>query len=704
VDATAHLGRAEPLRWIGVLLRRSWIGVLVTVLFVAAAWMYLKKVPKVYEAKGSVYVSSRPARMLESGVVSPEDMRDLEQMRSIEQGLMSSTLLMRVIEAGKLAEQPDFAPGAEGSQDLLKVMSKRVRAELRRGTRLIDIAVEDTDPGRAQRLVGLLVTEYEKWNAERQGELVRQVSGDMTREEETLRQRMERSERALQAFREAHPIPGVAGKSGPSIEDLGRIESELTKTKAERMRLEAEAEAFRKFDPQRPEAIAALTGNPNAAGVLSLVRAVQDKEVEFATIKERYGFKHPVHIEASNELAALKKSLADAARSAGEAVQKSFQIASENEAKLTREVETARATAVSSEGLRAQFEVLEREALADRTTHEAVAARLRETALAGVVAGGVLRWEDLPLVPDKAIKPRKAVWLGLAGVAGMFAGLCLMVGSELADGRVRDAGTVSRITRAPLLATVEATGSSDPVLISQPGSKTAEAFRQLRPALSPPQGHGGSMTVMFVSASQGEGRSFCALNHAAALATQGFRTLLLDADMRRPGLSRDHLQVPDRAAGLCDFLAGTVEPAQACHPTILPNLYLLSSGSPQENAGDLLAGTRFPALLEDAYRWFDRVVIDAPPVLDASDALAITRYTDQVCLVVQKNAHGRKELRRVVDRVVSSGGRLSGFVWNETPASPSSPDGPSLPVTRPYLSAPASSSIPVAKLQHPPRV
>ena len=70
-------------------------------------------------------------------------------------------------------------------------------------------------------------------------------------------------------------------------------------------------------------------------------------------------------------------------------------------------------------------------------------------------------------------------------------------------------------------------------------------------------------------------------------------------------------------------------------------------------------------MLEDAFRWFDRVVIDAPPVLSVSDALAIARYADRCCLVVREGGSDRRELKRAADLIRSSGGNLVGFVWNE---------------------------------------
>jgi len=270
----------------------------------------------------------------------------------------------------------------------------------------------------------------------------------------------------------------------------------------------------------------------------------------------------------------------------------------------------------------------------------------------------------------------------------MMAGMMLLVGLEMGDSRVRDSAAAARATGVPMLTSLpraEAGREGDMVLISSPSSPTAEAFRRLRAVLLPPPAMPGARTVLFASAGPGEGRSMCAMNYAASLALQGQRTLLLDADMRRPGLSRLHLG--GEFSGLGDYLSGESDPAKACFPTSLPNLYLLSSGQMRNDAAELLSGTRFPVLLEDAYRWFDAVVIDSPPVLAVSDALAAARYADRVCLVVRQGAGERRNLRKAADLIRSSGGNLVGFVWNEMPfrAKGSPAPEPVVPFSHPAL-------------------
>jgi capsular exopolysaccharide synthesis family protein len=505
---------------------------------------------------------------------------------------------------------------------------------------------------------------------------------------------MAESARKLQEFREMNPVPGLegAGTGNPVGDVLGTLSNQLTQATAERLRLEAEFETYSKFDSSKPEALAGIEKTERGSEVLAQVRAIQLKEAEFSKVKERYLFKHPVYKEVANEVASLKAHLEDTVRAAGQALEQRYAIAKENETKLAAQVAQARTEAVSSEGIREQYRAMTREAEADRNLHDSVALRLRETNLAASVPASVLRWQDTPMIPESPSGPKIPVFVMAGAFLGFLCGLVLLVGSELMDRKVRDAAGASRATGTPMLVSLPAIENPGDgmVLMSDPASAGAEAFRRLRIVLAPQPGATTGRTVLFTSAKAGEGKSFCALNHATSLAMQGHRTLLLDADLRNPGLSRDFISGTEQESGLGGYLTGKIEPASACYATSLPNLYVLSSGPLRTDAAELLAGTRFPALLEDAYRWFDRVVIDSPPVLAVSDALALSRYADRCCLIVRDGGSDRRELKRTADLIRSSGGNLIGFVWNESEKNPrdASAAGPAAPTNRPGLGGP----------------
>lgn len=668
--------------------------VLPVVLGVAGMVWFAERLPKTYLASGSVYVGSQAPVVLDIRAVAPEETRDLEQMRSVEQGLSASTLLARVIETNRLGEDPDFAPSGSGPMALQQTLASRVGVGLRRGTRIIDVAVEDTDPERAKRLVESLVSEYEAWATERQKTITQMASEGLAREEERLRARVEESARKIQEFRVQNPIPGLEGNDRGSVagDTLATLNAQLTQATAERLRLEAEFETYAKFDPDQPEAVAGIERTERGTEVLAQIRALQAKETEFGRVKERYLFKHPVYREVANEIEVLRKNLSETVKAAGQALEQRYRIAKENETKLAAEMVQARETAVANEGVREKFRALVREAEADRALHDSVSKRLRETMLAATVPASVLRWEDKPMVPERPHSPRKMVFAAAGGLLGFLAGLVFLVVAEVSDRKVRTSAVAARAAGCPLLATIP--GISHPgdgmLLMSDPASDGAEAFRRLRVVLAPQPGGNTGRTVMFVSARAGEGKSFCALNHATALAMQGYRTLLLDADLRGPGLSRDHLVAGNEDAGLGGYLSGKSQAASCCFATALPNLYLLSSGTMRADAAELLGGTRFPSLLEDAYRWFDRVVIDTPPVLAVSDALSVARYADRCCLVVREKTSDRRDLRRAADMIRASGGNLVGFVWNEVPASvrTGGSQGPAAPANRAGLAPP----------------
>ena len=692
-DPTYFLSKMEQGRIFGTLLRRGWIVILAALFGTGALYIYAGKQPKIYRAAGAVFVNSQAPVVMDIRAVAPEETRDLEQMRSVERGMSSPSLLMRVIEENRLAENPAFAPKGASQQTLLAILAGRVKIELSRGTRIIDIQVDDTDPSRAKTLVESLVTQYQNWTNERQKSITEQAGAGLAREEERLRLRMEASARMLQEFRESHSVPGLEGTvSGSPVRDAhATLSTQLTEATATRLRLESEFEAFAKFDSSNPEALAGLGASERGTEVLAQVRAIQQKEADFSRIKERYKFKHPVYIENSNQITRMKASLAETVRSAGQALEQRYRLARETELKLSGEVEQARIKSVEMEGIREQFRSMSRDAEGDRTLHDSVAHRLRETTLSASVPASVLRWENTPMLPETPHSPRKMIFAAVGSFAGFLCGMALLVGMELGDRKVRDPAAAARATGAPLLATLPQIGNSGDgmILLSDPSSEGAEAFRRLRAILAPPPGSSTARTVLFASAKAGEGKSFCALNYATSLAMQGHRTLLLDADLRRPGLSRQHLVGAAVDSGLGGYLAGKIDPAAACFTTALPNLYMLSSGPMRKDAAELLAGTRFPSLLEDAYRWFDRVVIDSPPILAVSDMLAITRYADRTCLVVRNRCTDRRDLKRSADLVRSAGGTLIGFVWNESTASAenTSPIGPGVPVNRPGISS-----------------
>jgi capsular exopolysaccharide synthesis family protein len=194
------------------------------------------------------------------------------------------------------------------------------------------------------------------------------------------------------------------------------------------------------------------------------------------------------------------------------------------------------------------------------------------------------------------------------------------------------------------------------------GGEILEVFRSLRSLL---QAHvrKGKNTFLLTSPTPDEGRSFIAANLARVFADQGSRVLLIDADMRNPGL-HEIFQVA-REPGMTDVLAGT-QTLELALKTFrsYENLYLLTSGKtcrdPVRDAGsDELEG-----LIREAKKEFDLVILDSAPLLSVSDSRELGRIVDQAVLVVMESKTQRSKLQETRKVIEQAGTPLLGVILN----------------------------------------
>jgi capsular exopolysaccharide synthesis family protein len=165
----------------------------------------------------------------------------------------------------------------------------------------------------------------------------------------------------------------------------------------------------------------------------------------------------------------------------------------------------------------------------------------------------------------------------------------------------------------------------------------------------------------------GEGKSFCSINLAVALAQQGLRTLLLDADLRLGSIGEVLLGNAE-LAGVSDVLRARCEFDQAVHLTNIQNLSVMPAGARMASPAEILGGTHFAdEVLRTALARFDRVIIDTAPVHAVSDTLLFARHADAVCLVVRAGKTPAPAVVRALGKLRDSGAKVLGAVLNSLP-------------------------------------
>jgi len=198
------------------------------------------------------------------------------------------------------------------------------------------------------------------------------------------------------------------------------------------------------------------------------------------------------------------------------------------------------------------------------------------------------------------------------------------------------------------------------VLRDRPQSPAAEAYRGVRTSLQlmPRE---KQVALVVTSPTAGDGKTYCAVNVASALAIAGKRVLLVGADMRRPTLHNVFgLQQTD---GLSEYLAEQSAAAEV-HETNIAGLDLLQSGRIPPNPSELLGAARFTEGVAAWRNSYDHVVFDAPPVLGVTDALVLAQRVGRVLLVVRTGRTTDRELRRTVEHLRSAGVDVLGVILN----------------------------------------
>jgi capsular exopolysaccharide synthesis family protein len=628
---------------------------------VGAAIVYLIVTPKVYESQAVVEVEAQLPNVVNFQKINPAEYREPEDLKTVEQAFTSDTLLLRVIKANGLDKDPALAPRkADGSGYLDSELVQRFRAKvsvtLRHQTRLIDINVRDTDPKRAQQLASSMVKEFVDQSFDEKLNASKTANDFLLQEAERLKAKLRNSEEAVERYREEHPnAVSLEDRQNIIVEKLKELNLQVTRAKAERLRLEADVAAIKEGKARTPEELLLLPSVASLPTVIDLRKQLADKQSKFKAASQLYG---------------LQQSLNRTLLNAGDMVIKSYQAAKTTEAKLLATLKEQEQMALDLNRMAVPYNDLVREVEADRTLYESILTRMKETDVTKALEENNIRLVQSPLVSAKPVKPNNLKILLVALLGSSLVGCGLVLGLDRVDNSIRSIDQAERISGLPVLALLPKSKREDvdreSVFATDPASCEAEAFRSLRTTLSLLGREQGGKTVLFTSANPMEGKSYCALNYAVGLAQTGLRTLLIDADLRRKRLSKLillNLRTP--ALVSCLFRpAGIV----ACsRPTGIENLFILGAGGRVPKPAELLASGDFAGMLEEALLHFDRIVLDSAPINAVSDTRLIAKDIQSICLVVRAGKTPQRAVLRACSLLAKEMNRPDGIVLNGVP-------------------------------------
>lgn len=546
-------------------------------------------------------------------------------------------------------------------------LQKDVTVEPVRLSQLVKIHAESPDAKLAAQLANAIANAHIENDLQTRFEMTNQVISWLQTRLKELHDNLTRSEQALQAYREKHGIVTAeqVGKSGAGLQFASALDRLI---EARTRRAEAESAYLQIERAGKNADLSSLPAVLKSPLVAEAKRAVAEAQRNLSEVSKRYGREHPKYIQAEAELNAAQENLRKHVSTVVASVIREYEAARATERALEEIVNQARNTA--KEINRTEFELLrlEREVDANRQMYEIFLKRLKEINVGSDLQNPVARIVD-PAVASKApSKPKKTLIVVIATFVALLLGVAASLLLDTLDTSVKTSNDVENLLQLPVLTALPRIpriqeSALAHLYLQQPDSVFAESIRTARTGIMLSALDTSHKVLAITSSLPGEGKTSVAINLALAIA-QTKKTLLVEADMRRPSLAK-RMGLPPGSKGLADLVADSA-PANECIQlapgTQLP---ILPAGTIPPNPLELLMSLRFKEVLTKLEQAFDVILIDCPPLGLVSDPLVLAPQVTGYLYVIRAYSTSYKLVRKDILRLQRADANIVGVILNQ---------------------------------------
>ena len=666
-----------------LLFRRNlWLVVLINAIALGAMVVWLIHQPPQYASKSVVQLESEGQRVLgKVEDVQPQILATDDYFNTVTESFNSQTLMLRVARATGLDKDPKvFPPLPDGKpysdSAIAGEMVKRIKAELRRNTRLIDITVLDEEPVRANKVAEAVVTEFIRQTVEQQYNVARMASQFLQEEAKKLKAKLQADEQQLQEYKERYDALSLEKSENITVEQLKDLNDRAMAAKNDRIQLESDIEQVKRTNPGDFAGLLQIPSVQAIPQVVELQNEINAAKAELRQLLTTYlsAYKRPElqpkYMRAQASIQQLQDSLNATLQNARKLLAARYKTAKDTEDKLAAVFHEQQQAALDMNRIGIPYNVLQREVDSERSMYDSLMMRVRETTISAEIKSSPFHVIQEPMVSVRPVKPEKLKMLLVALVFGIVASGVVLVVIDSFDDTLRSVDQAEEFLGLPALGAIpeekfRKRARLPFVVVDTPKSRQAEAFRFVRASLSLLGSESPGKVLLITSAISDEGKSFCAMNTAAAFAIEGLRTVVVEADLRRPCFLRTLRTMDDnKTPGLSDYLTGQQPLESIIRQSPLDHLSFIFAGRSARNPAELLASRSLDTLISCLRERFDRVIIDSPPINAVSDTLSVIRSVQYVCLVVRTGKTPKKAIARACAMVEKAGGKMAGLFLN----------------------------------------
>ena len=710
VDESVLDEEIDPLKLLFTVLRYKWsiLALAITVSVLASMWAY-SLVP-IYRATASLLIEPE-----ESKIISIEEVYGLpggnwEYYETQIYILRSRALAMKVFDFLNLEKHPEYLPANKPKSFLAKIdivkwiknllpddsveedkpkapvdeitrknilvggLMGRLDIKLLIDTQIITISYDSEYPELSASIPNALAEAYINSFLEADLERTQKATSWIFGRTSELRKQFEESERQLQKFIENESLVDVGSINGLAAKELDTLTNNLVEARRKRSEAEALYQQVRTIKGgnslEQLESLPAVLNHPFIISTYTTRASIQRKISE---LSKRYGPKHPKMIAVVAELKTVDTNLRKQINNIVQSVAKEYEIARAEESHLNQAINRTKNRvqnqARDTNRISYKLAALQREVETNRQLYEVFLTRFKETAATRDLQPVNARIIDTAVVPRGPYKPNRKRIVQIALVLSLLFGIGLALLIEHLDNTFKDSSLMEEKLRLPVLGVlpkIKVWGSNRRAMhlfTNDYKSGFSESIRTIRTGIMLSNIDNERKVIVVTSSIPGEGKSLVSSNLAAAVA-QMKKTLLIDADMRKPVVAESY-QLGETAKGLSELVSMNAELSDCIHKSDIKRLDILPAGVVPPNPLELLSSNRFKLVIDELKEHYDYIIMDSPPVVAVSDPRVLASIADGLVFVVKADNTTHQLAKRGVKKLLDMGTHIIGTVLNQ---------------------------------------
>jgi succinoglycan biosynthesis transport protein ExoP len=662
-----------------IIWRSKWFVLLTIAAALGIGLAYITVATPVYTSTSRIYIQQSGPKILTDaeGVVA----QSKNYLYTQAELLKSTPILSSVLERTDIRQLKIFHE-VDNPLDYLK--KKGLRVSVGKTDDIIDISSDSPEPDEAARLVNAVVDSYRSYHATSK----RSTSGEflkiLQKEKQDRDKELAEKLKAMMALKSKNIALAFEDRNSNIILDrLDTLSAELTQAELQTVEAKSVYDNYKSMMDD-PAKLKIFAESERAKGVfIPNVNEWSQLETEFEQLNMQLSDlqNQPAPSQSAvnalqtkvnqidNKLALMYRKFAETQLAIAE---QQYIAAKQKQEQIAGYFEAQRQEALKFTKQLAEFTILKSDFEQTKKFCDILDDSIKATNLTEDTGSLNISVLESARPADKPSKPPKARYMAIALLVGIVLGGAVAFIRDRMDQRLRSMEEINAALDLPAVGVVPSMSrSEEPAtrgkkVYLDSRSVWAETYRTMRTAVLFSDTKAKSRTILVTSPEAGDGKTTVVSNLAIAMAQDGQKTLILEADFRKP-MQNKIFGVNHENKGISSVLAGTDELDEAIKTTCVSGLDLLTCGPDVPNPSETLHSESFTKLVKLLAKRYDRIIVDSPPVLPVTDAQILASVCQITILVLRAEKSTRKASRQARDALLRVNARVLGVVVNDVP-------------------------------------